>query len=171
MLYYLLCLCVQSEKRVYELELANRERNYNKLFNVNPNVGVLDPLQFKRKAMADDSLLSGSSRHSSAPSLITSLSLSADTPLTHSSVTASSLAKQQQPKLHHASSHVNSKPQHLPGLIPSPTLSPASGHRPKPRAVFLNKDHLTSELGSKSLSVRQGHSSLSRILPQGTVVE
>ena len=25
----------------------NRERNYNKLFSANPQVGVLDPLQFK----------------------------------------------------------------------------------------------------------------------------
>ncbi len=37
----------QAEKRVYQLELMNREKNYNKLFNVNPQVGVLNPLQLK----------------------------------------------------------------------------------------------------------------------------
>ena len=38
---------LQAEKRVYQLELMNREKNYNKLFNVNPQVGVLNPLQLK----------------------------------------------------------------------------------------------------------------------------
>ena len=41
------CVCLQAEKRVYQLELMNREKNYNKLFNVNPQVGVLNPLQLK----------------------------------------------------------------------------------------------------------------------------
>lgn len=29
---------------MYQLELVNREKNYNKIFNVSPSVGVLDPL-------------------------------------------------------------------------------------------------------------------------------
>jgi len=32
---------------VYQLELMNREKNYNKLFSVNPQIGVLNPLQTK----------------------------------------------------------------------------------------------------------------------------
>ena len=39
-----LFLSVQAEKQVYQLELVNREKNYNKLFSANPSVGVLDPL-------------------------------------------------------------------------------------------------------------------------------
>lgn len=37
-------LPLQAELRIYQLELANREKNYNKLFGVNPVVGVLDPV-------------------------------------------------------------------------------------------------------------------------------
>lgn len=43
---------VQAEKRVYELELMNREKNYNQVFNANPCVGVINPLApkvFKKK--------------------------------------------------------------------------------------------------------------------------
>ncbi len=29
--------------KFFKLELVNRENNFNKLFNANPNVGVLDP--------------------------------------------------------------------------------------------------------------------------------
>lgn len=42
-----LILCIQAEKRFYQLELVNREQNYNKIFNANPIIGVLDPLQAK----------------------------------------------------------------------------------------------------------------------------
>ena len=38
---------MQAEKWIYQLELMNRETNYNKIFSANPHVGVLDPLQFK----------------------------------------------------------------------------------------------------------------------------
>lgn len=31
----------------FKLEIVNREGNYNKLFNANPNVGVLNPLDSK----------------------------------------------------------------------------------------------------------------------------
>ncbi len=30
--------------KFFKLELINRENNFNKLFNANPNVGVLNPL-------------------------------------------------------------------------------------------------------------------------------
>ena len=40
---------VQADKRVYQMELVNREQNYNKLFSANPMVGVLDPLAHKDK--------------------------------------------------------------------------------------------------------------------------
>ena len=31
--------------KFFKLELLNREDNYNKMFNANPNVGVLNPLE------------------------------------------------------------------------------------------------------------------------------
>jgi len=34
----------QEEKRYYQMELVNRETNFNKLFNADPKVGVLNPL-------------------------------------------------------------------------------------------------------------------------------
>ena len=33
------------ELKFFKLELINRENNFNKLFNANPNVGVLNPLE------------------------------------------------------------------------------------------------------------------------------
>ena len=33
--------------KFFKLELINRENNFNKLFNANPNIGVLDPMQAK----------------------------------------------------------------------------------------------------------------------------
>lgn len=36
-----------EQLRLYRLELVNRENNYNKMFNANPNVGTLDPISFK----------------------------------------------------------------------------------------------------------------------------
>ena len=33
--------------KFYKLELINREQNYNKVFNANPNVGILNPLENK----------------------------------------------------------------------------------------------------------------------------
>ncbi|XP_065919483.1 protein FAM184A-like isoform X2 [Dysidea avara] len=60
---------LMSEKRFYQLELVNREQNYNKVFNANPTIGVLDPLQTKKKhtKVVD---ISGMAT-SSAPSLVT----------------------------------------------------------------------------------------------------
>lgn len=33
--------------KFYKLELINRENVYNKMFNANPNVGILDPFEAK----------------------------------------------------------------------------------------------------------------------------
>jgi len=35
---------LQDDKKFYQLELVNRETNFNKIFNTNPNVGVINPL-------------------------------------------------------------------------------------------------------------------------------
>jgi len=35
---------IQEEKRHYQMELVNRETNFNKVFNADPKVGVLNPL-------------------------------------------------------------------------------------------------------------------------------
>ena len=34
----------QDEKRYYELELVNRESNYNKVFSSAPKIGVMNPM-------------------------------------------------------------------------------------------------------------------------------
>lgn len=34
----------QDDKKFYQLELVNREPGFNKVFNTNPNVGVINPL-------------------------------------------------------------------------------------------------------------------------------
>jgi len=36
-----------EELKFFKLELRNRENNYNKMFNANPNVGILDPFEAK----------------------------------------------------------------------------------------------------------------------------
>lgn len=36
-----------QELKFFKLELINRENNYNKMFNANPNIGVLDPFEAK----------------------------------------------------------------------------------------------------------------------------
>lgn len=35
---------LQDDKKFYQLELVNRETNFNKVFNASPNVGVINPL-------------------------------------------------------------------------------------------------------------------------------
>ena len=37
-------IVLQDDKKYYELELVNRETNFNKMFSAAPNVGVLNPL-------------------------------------------------------------------------------------------------------------------------------
>lgn len=63
----------KMEKKVYQMELVNREKNYNRVFNANPQVGVLDPLKGKKKTAAstNSSVFSPSAmRFSSAPDLV-----------------------------------------------------------------------------------------------------
>ncbi|XP_041368165.1 protein FAM184A-like [Gigantopelta aegis] len=57
-----------DEKRFYQLELVNRETNFNKVFNSSPNVGVLNPLTFNNKKKRGDKT---PKKHFSAPSLNT----------------------------------------------------------------------------------------------------
>lgn len=44
----MLTVHVQAEKQVYQLELVNREKNYNQIFNATPCVGVLNPLRHSK---------------------------------------------------------------------------------------------------------------------------
>ncbi|KAM4042369.1 protein FAM184A isoform 1-T2 [Anomaloglossus baeobatrachus] len=53
-----------EDKKFYQLELVNRETNFNKVFNASPNVGVINPL-VKQKKKNDKS----SNRFVSAPNL------------------------------------------------------------------------------------------------------
>lgn len=57
-----------DEKRFYQLELVNRETNFNKVFNTAPNVGVLNPLSSSKPKKKGD-VGKGTTKHSSAPSL------------------------------------------------------------------------------------------------------
>jgi hypothetical protein len=36
-----------EQLKLFRLELANRENNFNKMFNANPNVGTLNPIDYK----------------------------------------------------------------------------------------------------------------------------
>ncbi|XP_067840775.1 protein FAM184A isoform X2 [Heptranchias perlo] len=40
---------LMDDKKFYQLELVNRETNFNKVFNASPNVGVINPLAKKKK--------------------------------------------------------------------------------------------------------------------------
>ncbi|XP_022080895.1 protein FAM184A-like [Acanthaster planci] len=57
-----------DEKRYFQLELINRETNFNKVFNTNPNVGVLNPFAHKKKKSLETR---EAPRYVSAPSLNT----------------------------------------------------------------------------------------------------
>ena len=46
----------------------NREKNYNRVFNVNPQIGILDPLKGKRRPLI--STTPSAMRFSSAPNLV-----------------------------------------------------------------------------------------------------
>ncbi|XP_056005748.1 protein FAM184A-like [Ostrea edulis] len=54
-----------DEKRYYQLELVNRETNFNKVFNNNTNVGVINPLAKKQKK-GEKAVVS---KHASQPNL------------------------------------------------------------------------------------------------------
>uniref|UniRef100_A0A4W5NKP8 Family with sequence similarity 184 member A n=1 Tax=Hucho hucho TaxID=62062 RepID=A0A4W5NKP8_9TELE len=53
-----------DDKKFYQLELVNRETNFNKVFNTSPNVGVINPL-IKQQRKNDKS----ANRFSSSPNL------------------------------------------------------------------------------------------------------
>lgn len=36
---------LDEQMKFFKLELINRENNYNKVFNANPNVGIMNPLE------------------------------------------------------------------------------------------------------------------------------
>nr|KAG5714215.1 hypothetical protein BaRGS_018432 [Batillaria attramentaria] len=55
-----------DEKRFYQLELVNRETNFNKVFNTTPNVGVLNPLTASKPKKKGEKV---PLKHASAPSL------------------------------------------------------------------------------------------------------
>nr|XP_039263770.1 protein FAM184A-like [Styela clava] len=42
-----------DDKKYYQLELVNRETNFNKVFSTSPNVGVLNPLNVQQKKKGD----------------------------------------------------------------------------------------------------------------------
>ena len=44
----LVCQKLTDEKKLYKLELVNREENFNKIFNNNPNVGFMNPIETNR---------------------------------------------------------------------------------------------------------------------------
>ncbi|XP_033992157.1 LOW QUALITY PROTEIN: protein FAM184A-like [Trematomus bernacchii] len=54
-----------DDKKYYQLELVNRETNFNKVFNASPNVGVINPL-IKQKKKNEKA---AGSRFSSSPSV------------------------------------------------------------------------------------------------------
>uniref|UniRef100_A0A3Q1IZS0 Protein FAM184A/B N-terminal domain-containing protein n=1 Tax=Anabas testudineus TaxID=64144 RepID=A0A3Q1IZS0_ANATE len=54
-----------DDKKFYQLELVNRETNFNKVFNASPNVGVINPL-IKQKKKNEKT---AASRFSSSPNL------------------------------------------------------------------------------------------------------
>ncbi|XP_033756582.1 protein FAM184A-like [Pecten maximus] len=58
-----------EEKQYYQMELVNRETNFNKVFNTDPKVGVLNPLQKKGKKGERGGGHYPSKHTSSAPSL------------------------------------------------------------------------------------------------------
>ncbi|TRY74236.1 hypothetical protein DNTS_004491 [Danionella cerebrum] len=50
----------QDDKKFYQLELVNREPGFNKVFNTNPNVGVINPLIKVREKQSDQRVSSES---------------------------------------------------------------------------------------------------------------
>ncbi|XP_056284275.1 protein FAM184A isoform X3 [Pseudoliparis swirei] len=54
-----------DDKKFYQLELVNRETNFNKVFNASPNVGVINPLIKQRKKNEK----TAASRFSSSPNV------------------------------------------------------------------------------------------------------
>ena len=57
---------LEEEMKFYQLELVNREQNYNSLFSSNPQVGLLDPFGAKS---ANSIVKTGSNQSSSLSSI------------------------------------------------------------------------------------------------------
>lgn len=126
----------------------NREKNYNKLFNANPHVGVLDPLHSKKKAM--DAIANSSMRHASAPTLY---SPSAVESLPVLPVAAASKKPSKPISMSYHQLQHNS--HELPVLVPSPKAAHGSSHRQAPQRVSILEE------GSKIAGV---HSKLTQSL-------
>ncbi|XP_071506499.1 protein FAM184A-like [Diadema antillarum] len=60
-----------DDKRFFQMELINRETNFNKVFNANPNIGVLNPLAAgkKKRGSAGSTGSDDAQRYVSAPNL------------------------------------------------------------------------------------------------------
>ena len=39
----------KDEKKYFQMELVNRENNFNKMFNTTPNIGIMNPLSANTK--------------------------------------------------------------------------------------------------------------------------
>lgn len=70
-----------EEKKFYQMELVNRETNFNKVFSASPNVGVLNPLDSKKRR--------GSKGNGSAPNLSGRLDPLPGSPMHHSQLNPS----------------------------------------------------------------------------------
>ena len=42
------CKQLNEERKLYRLELVNREENFNKVFNTAPNVGFMNPIEISK---------------------------------------------------------------------------------------------------------------------------
>ncbi len=109
----------------------NREKNYNKVFNANPQIGVLDPLKGKRRSPQLISSTPSAMRFSSAPNLVP---LKSENKMTLPTIGSNnSLDYRDNPHRHstpqlypHESNHDHtSLVQNDFGLIPNPSF-----HRP-----------------------------------------
>jgi hypothetical protein len=40
---------LNNEKKYFQMELVNRENNFNKIFNASPNIGIINPLNSNTK--------------------------------------------------------------------------------------------------------------------------
>ena len=140
------------------MELINRERNYNKLFSANPQIGVLDPLKGKKKTMDTLSLSPPiGMRYPNASSHVRATnSLPAIKPLStvdqrdhppSQSINPSPLHDRSIPSLNGFTAIPNDF--ELPGLIPSPTFH---SHQPQESVVAGFSSPVSTRRGIKILS-------------------
>lgn len=106
----------------------NREKNYNKLFNSSPHIGVLDPLCIKKKAKESTGGSTSTLRYSSDPTLFTPSSMDSLPSLNGSgSLVEPSTLLHRTHSPHKPPSkggeHYSHNDGELPGLVPSPVMS------------------------------------------------